>query len=104
LTTVGSTFALGLPLGDSTLPKSVVVRGYACDLATARNCAYSQTSTVITGTAARPRALGIGALSGTGVDTVNVVAGITRPPPLGGHIADALHHVNRRARYLTHDA
>src|SRR6266566_1418165 len=58
LTTVDSTFALALPLGDSTLPKSVVVRGYACDLATARNCAYSQTSTVITGTAARPRALG----------------------------------------------
>src|SRR5439155_563054 len=72
LTTVDSTFALALPLGDSALPKSVVVRGYACDLATARNCAYSQTSTVITGTAARPRALGIGALSGSGVDTVIV--------------------------------
>src|SRR5207253_169713 len=87
LTTVDSTFALALPLGDSALPKSVVVRGYACDLATARNCAYSQTSTVITGTAARPRALGIGALSGSGVDTVIVVAGITRPLPLGRHRA-----------------
>ncbi len=103
LTTVDSTFALALPLGDSTLPKSVVVRGYACDLATARNCAYSQTSTVITGTAARPRALGIGALSGTGVDTVIVVAGITRPLPLGGHIADAIYNVNRRELYLTND-
>src|SRR6266487_27858 len=49
LTTVDSTFALGLPLADSALPKSIVVRGYACDLAIARNCAYSQTSTVITG-------------------------------------------------------
>ena len=103
LTTVDSTFALGLPLGDSALPKSIVVRGYACDLATARNCAYSQTSTVITGTAARPRALGIGALSGTGVDTVIVVAGITRPLPLGGHIADAIYNVNRRELYLTND-
>src|SRR6266568_4285550 len=103
LTTVDSTFALALPLGDSALPKSVVVRGYACDLATARNCAYSQTSTVITGTAARPRALGIGALSGTGVDTVIVVAGITRPLPLGGHIADAIYNVNRRELYLTND-
>jgi hypothetical protein len=104
LTTVDSTFTLGLPLGDSTLPKSVVVRGYACDLATARNCAYSQTSTVITGTAARPSALGIGALSGNGVDTVIVVAGITRPLPLGGHIADAIYNVNRRELYLTNDA
>src|SRR2546430_736903 len=75
----------------------------ACDLANARNCAYSQTSTVITGTAARPRALGIGALSGTGVDTVVVVAGITRPLPLGGHIADAIYNVNRRELYLTND-
>ena len=103
LTTVDSTFALGLPLADSSLPKSVVVRGYACDLATARNCAYSQTSTVITGTAARPRALGIGALSGGGVDTVVVVAGITAPLPLGGHIADAIYNVNRRELYLTND-
>src|SRR5213082_2087299 len=104
LTTVDSTFALALPLGDSALPKSVVVRGYACDLATARNCAYSQTSTVITGTAARPRALGIGALSGSGVDTVIVVAGTTSPLPLGGHIADAIYNVNRRELYLTNDA
>src|SRR5205823_5131259 len=44
LTTVDSAFALGLPLADSALPKSIVVRGYACDLATARNCAFSQTS------------------------------------------------------------
>ena len=104
LTTVDSTFALALPLGDSALPKSVVVRGYACDLATARNCAYSQTSTVITGTATRPRALGIGALSGSGVDTVIVVAGTTSPLPLGGHIADAIYNVNRRELYLTNDA
>ncbi len=104
LTTVDSTFALGLPLADSALPKSIVVRGYACDLAIARNCAYSQTSTVITGAAARPRAMGVSAASGTGVDTVVVVAGITRPLPLGGHIADAIYNVNRRELYLTNDA
>jgi len=104
LTTVDSTFALGLPLADSALPKSIVVRGYACDLATARNCAYSQTSTVITGTAARPRAMGVRAMSGNGIDTVIVVAGITRPLPLGGHIADAIYNTNRRELYLTNDA
>ena len=104
LTTVDSTFALGLPLADSALPKSIVVRGYACDLATARNCAFSQTSTVITGAAARPRAMGVSAASGTGVDTVVVVAGVTRPLPLGGHIADAIYNVNRRELYLTNDA
>src|SRR2546423_11230930 len=104
LTTVDSTFALGLPLSDSALPKSIVVRGYACDLATARNCAFSQTSTVITSAAARPRAMGVSAASGTGVDTVVVVAGITPPLPLGGHIADAIYNVNRRELYLTNDA
>src|SRR5437763_8851482 len=104
LTTVDSTFALGLPLADSALPKSIVVRGYACDLATARNCAFSQTSTVITGAAARPRAMAVSAASGTGVDTVVVVAGVTRPLPLGGHIADAIYNVNRRELYLTNDA
>src|SRR5947208_3124217 len=104
LTTVDSTFALGLPLADSALPKSIVVRGYACDLATARNCAFSQTSTVITGAAARPRAMGVSAASGNGVDTVVVVAGVTRPLPLGGHIADAIYNVNRRELYLTNDA
>src|SRR5437588_350177 len=104
LTTVDSTFALGLPLADSALPKSIVVRGYACDLATARNCAYSQTSTVITGAPRRLSAAGVRAASGGGVDTVVVVAGITRPLPLGGHIADAIYNTTRRELYLTNDA
>src|SRR5256886_406651 len=104
LTTVDSTFALGLPLADSALPKSIVVRGYACDLATARNCAYSQTSTVITGAPRRLSAADVRAASGGGVDTVVVVAGITRPLPLGGHIADAIYNTTRRELYLTNDA
>src|SRR5213592_1359106 len=102
LTTVDRVFALALPLADSGLPKSVVIRGYACDLATARNCAYSQTSTVITGSAPRPAApFAIGASGG--VDTVVVVAGTTHSLPFGGHIADAIYNSNRRELYLTND-
>jgi len=102
LTTVDKMFSLALPLADSGLPKSVVARGYACDLATARNCAYSQTSTVITGSAPRRAALRAAAASG-GVDTVIVVAGTTHSLPLGGHIADAIYNTNRRELYLTND-
>src|SRR5256886_12687314 len=71
LTTVDSTFALGLPLADSALPKSIVVRGYACDLATARNCAYSQTSTVITGAPRRLRAAAAAAAARRGGGTAD---------------------------------
>src|SRR3989449_10470307 len=102
LTTVDKVFALALPLSDSGLPKSVVIRGYACDLAVARNCAYSQTSTVIAGSAPRPAApMAIGASGG--VDTVIVVAGTTHSLPFGGHIADAIYNSNRRELYLTND-
>ncbi len=105
LTTVDKVFALALPLADSGLPKSVVIRGYACDLAVARNCAYSQTSTVIAGSPPRRAAslaLAIGASAG--VDTVVVVAGTTHSLPFGGHIADAIYNSNRRELYLTNDA
>ncbi len=102
LTTVDKVFALALPLSDSGLPKSVVIRGYACDLAVARNCAYSQTSTVIAGSAPRRAALFAIGASG-GVDTVVVVAGTTHSLPFGGHIADAIYNSNRRELYLTND-
>src|SRR5947207_709748 len=102
LTTVDKVFALALPLSDSGLPKSVVIRGYACDLAVARNCAYSQTSTVIAGSAPRPAPLMAIGASG-GVDTVIVVAGTTHSLPFGGHIADAIYNSNRRELYLTND-
>ncbi len=102
LTTVDKVFGLALPLSDSGLPKSVVIRGYACDLAVARNCAYSQTSTVIAGSAPRRAApMAIGASGG--VDTVVVVAGTTHSLPFGGHIADAIYNSNRRELYLTND-
>ena len=102
LTTVDQVFTLALPLADSGLPKSVVIRGYACDLAVARNCAYSQTSTVIAGSPPRGAPLlAIGASGG--VDTVIVVAGTTHALPFGGHIADAIYNSNRRELYLTND-
>jgi len=101
LTDVTQKLSLGLTT-LTTFPKSVVVRGYACDLATARNCAYSQTSTVITGSAPR-RAPLRAAAAGAGQDTVTVVAGTTHPLPFGGHIADAIYNSNRRELYLTND-
>jgi len=103
LTSVDSTFTLQLPLVDNQLPKSAIVRGYACDLAAARNCAYSQSSTVITGTAPRGAPVRAAAAS-SGTDTVVVVAGNTHPLPLGGHIADAIFNTNRHELYLTNDA
>jgi len=99
LTDVTRKFSLGLTtLG--TFPKSVVVRGYACDLATARNCAFSQTSTVIT---APPRFSGPARATtpSNGIDTVVVVAGKTFALPLGGKIADAIFNANLNELYLT---
>jgi len=90
---------LSLGLAALATPVSVVVRGYACDLATARNCAFSQTSTVITPSA--PRAPARAATPSNGVDTVVVVAGRTFALPLGGTIADAIFNANLNELYLT---
>jgi len=90
---------LSLGLAALATPVSVVVRGYACDLATARNCAFSQTSTVITPSA--PRAPARAATPSSGVDTVVVVAGRTFALPLGGKIADAIFNANLNELYLT---
>ncbi len=38
------------------------------------------------------------------VDTVTVVAGVTRPLPLGGQVADALYHAGKDRLYLTNIA
>jgi hypothetical protein len=97
LTDVTRKFSLGLTA--LATPVSVVVRGYACDHATARNCAFSQTSTVITPSA--PRAPARAATSSNGVDTVVVVAGRTFALPLGGKIADAIFNANLNELYLT---
>jgi hypothetical protein len=94
LTDVTRAFTLGLAGLFAKFPKFVVARGYACDLDIPVNhCAYSTSSTVITA--------GGGTLASAGTDTVTVVAGFTRPLPLGGSIADAIYDSTRRELYLT---
>jgi hypothetical protein len=101
LTDVTRAFSLGLASLLAKFPKLVVARGYACDLdAPVNHCAYSTTSTVFT-SAAPLRAIGFATVTGTGTDTVTVVAGFTRPLPLGGSIADAIYDSTRRELYLT---
>lgn len=80
----------GLNLGTlvpvDSFPLDIVVRGYACDAAAARNCDFST----------------VGA-NGTliDVDTVTLVAGVTVPLPRGGKIADAIFNANRNELYMT---
>ena len=102
LTDVTRHFTLGLQ-GLNPLPRSIVVRGYACDNATARNCSFTNSTTLIPTPPVRskftsytpplaPMAL---------IDTVIVVAGVTRPLPFGGRIADAIFNGNDSSLYLT---
>ena len=97
-------FSLGLQ-GLQPLPRFIAVKGYACDLAVARNCSFTNNTTLIP--SAPQRSKGIGAsyqpqLSPQGlIDTIIVVAGITRPLPFGGRIADAIFNGNDSSLYLT---
>jgi hypothetical protein len=101
LTDVTRTLSLGLAALITQFPKPVIVRGYACDLATpTHNCGYSTTSTLITAPPLRAGPVRAATPSG-GVDTVIVVAGFTRPLPFGGSIADAIYDSTRRELYLT---
>ncbi|MGH7699479.1 MAG: hypothetical protein ACREMJ_03030 [Gemmatimonadales bacterium] len=76
LTDVTRNFSLNLGsiIPQDSTPYSIVVRGYACDLAVARNCAFSQNSTVIQASPSIE-----GALLAPGTGTVTVGAGITTP-------------------------
>ena len=87
LTDVTRRFSLNLAGIVTTFPTDVVVRGYGCDNAVARNCAFSTT--------------GSGTSAIADVDTVTVVAGVTVPLPVGGRIADAIFNANRNELYLT---
>jgi hypothetical protein len=87
LTDVTRSLGLNLAALVTTFPTDIVVQGYACDGATARNCAFSQAGGVV---GAPPQA-----------DTITVVAGVTRPLPLGGKIADAIFSANQNELYLT---
>ena len=107
LTDVTRNFSLNLAGLITTFPATIIVEGYACDAATARNCAFSQTSTVI----GLPGGAVLGAggtgglsnlqLAGPGEDTIVVVAGVTRPLPAGGRISDAIFNATRNELYLT---
>jgi len=79
LTDVRQMFSLNLAALPK-LPQTIVVRGYACDNAVARNCAYSTVNGVVAGT---PKA-----------DTATVVAGVTKPLPGGSQIGDAIFNKN----------
>ena len=106
LTDVTRHMTLGLQ-GLNPLPRSIVVRGYACDAAVARNCDFTNSTTLIPSPPRRskgvvsyeppqaPMAL---------IDTVIVVAGVTRPLPFGGRIADAIFNGNDSSLYLTNPA
>ncbi|HEY6222198.1 MAG TPA: hypothetical protein VIW26_00305 [Gemmatimonadales bacterium] len=87
LSDVSRNFSLNLAGIVTTFPTDVLVQGYACDKATARNCAFSQ----------------VGAVPGAAQksDTAAVVAGVTRPLPAGGSIADAIFDANDSTLFLT---
>jgi hypothetical protein len=105
LTDVTRHFTLGLQ-GLSPLPRSIVVKGYACDNATARNCSFTNSTTLIpsapigSGSPWRGPKPSVQAL----IDTIIVVSGVTRPLPFGGKIADAIFNGNDSSLYLTNPA
>src|SRR6266571_4017319 len=90
LTDVVRRFSLNLAAILTSYPTGILVDGYACDAAVARNCAFSTVNGIVLGV---PKA-----------DSASVVAGVTSPLPKGGHIVDAIYNTNRRELYLTNDA
>lgn len=105
LTDVTRHFTLGLQSLQS-LPRTIVVKGYACDAAVARNCSYTNSTTLIPSPPMRSKGMGISTYQPplapmALIDTVIVVAGITRPLPFGGKIADAIFNGNDSSLYLT---
>lgn len=101
---------LGSVLPPGVLPHSIVVRGYACDAAAARNCSYTNNTTLLPSaplSGARPTSKGGSgpSMSPTGlIDTVIVVNGVTVPLQGSGSIVDAIYNANRRELYLTNPA
>ncbi len=98
---------LGSVLPPGSLPRTIVVRGYACDVAAARNCSYTNTTTLLPTSPVPVPTSGPGRpqLSPAGlIDTVIVVNGITVPLAGASSIADAIYNGNRRELYLTNPA
>src|SRR6266850_2376616 len=100
---------LGSVLPPGVLPHSIVVRGYACDAAAARNCSYTNNTTLLPSAplsgARTSKANARPSMSPTGlIDTVIVVNGVTIPLTGSGSIVDAIYNANRRELYLTNPA
>src|SRR6058998_1635603 len=88
-TDVVHSFSMNIP-GITTFPTQVVVHGFAVDSAVALNRGVSG-ATFTTISPSGPAKL----------DTVTLVAGVTRSFPLGGRIADAIFNANLNELYLT---
>jgi hypothetical protein len=101
-------FSLGLQ-GLNPLPRYIAVKGYACDAAVARNCSFTNSTTLIPSAPVQSGATRGSKTTGSQVpmapqaliDTIVVVAGITRALPFGGRIADAIFNGNDSSLYLT---
>jgi len=98
---------LGSVLPPGVLPHSIVVRGYACDAAVARNCSYTNTTSLLPSAPSTPALSPAVKLAGLPrsptalIDTVIVVNGVTVPLAGTGTIADAIYNANLRELYLT---
>jgi hypothetical protein len=99
---------LGSVLPPGVLPHTIAVRGYACDGAVARNCSYTNTTTLLPSApvsgARAAKGSGISMSAAGLIDTVIVVNGLTIPLQGAGSIADAIYNANRRELYLTNPA
>jgi hypothetical protein len=96
---------LGSVLPPNVLPLSIVVRGYACDNASARNCSYTNTTTLLPSAPALTAPVsGPSRAANALVDTVIVVNGITVPLAGASSIQDAIYNGNLRELYLTNPA
>ena len=97
---------LGSVLPPGVLPHQIVVRGYACDGAVARNCSYTNTTSLLPSAPITPpivpRVQIVPPRSPTAlIDTVIVVNGLTVQLAGTGTIADAIYNANLRELYLT---
>ena len=101
LTDVSRRMPLNLAPIISKFPSQIVIQGYACDAATARNCSFTNNPTPAPSAPAPLGTAGPARAPGALIDTVIVVAGVTVALPVGGRIADAIFNGNDSTLYLT---
>jgi hypothetical protein len=97
---------LGSVLPPGVLPHQIVVRGYACDGAVARNCSYTNTTSLLPSAPITPPIVPAVQIVPPRspmalIDTVIVVNGLTVQLAGTGTIADAIYNANLRELYLT---